>query len=53
MWGSGRENLSAYNFGRSTSLPQLEKPNCLNVRTKDNMKRFEVLEMLKDITFLS
>ena len=52
MSGSGQENFSAYNSGRSTSSLQLEKPNCLNVRTKDNMKRFEVLEMLKDITFL-
>ena len=36
---------------RARGSPQLERPNCLNVKTKDNMKRFEVLEMLKELKY--
>ena len=44
---NGKSTFAA--VARARGSPQLERPNCLNFKTKDNMKRFEVLEMLKEL----
>ena len=36
---------------RARGPPLLARPKCLNFKTKDNVKRFEVLEMLKELKF--
>ena len=46
---NGKSTFAA--VARARRSPQLERPNCLNFKTKDNMKRFEVLEMLKELKY--
>ena len=46
---NGKSTFAAVTRARGSS--QLERPNCLNFKMKDNMKRFEVLEMLKELKF--
>ena len=36
---------------RARGSSQLKRPNCLNFQTKDNIKRMEVLELLKSINY--
>ena len=46
---NGKSTFAAVARARGSS--QLKRPNCLNFKTKDNMKRFEVLEMLEELKF--
>ena len=36
---------------RAQGSSQLKRTNCLNFQTKDNIKRIEVLELLKSISY--
>ena len=47
---SVRMNVDLATFAsvaRARGSSQLQKPNCLNFQTKDNIKRMEALELLK------
>ena len=36
---------------RARGSSQLKRPNCLNFQTKDNIKRIEVLKLLKRVSY--
>ena len=45
-------NLPTFaSVARAQGSSQLKRPNCLNFQTKDNIKRMEVLELLKSINY--